>query len=1362
MSTHANPDTIAIIGIAGRFPGADTVEAFWRNLCQGVESIRFFSPEELIQEGLPEALIKQPNYIPAKGMLEDIDQFDAGFFGYGPREAEQLDLQQRLFLECAWQALEYAGYDPTRYPGQIGLYASASLSSYGLSVLDQVGQSAGVAAISAFDKDFLSSRVAYHLDLRGPCVTVQCACSSSLAAVHYACQSLISGECDMVLAGGVSVSVPQRAGYLYQSGGIGSSDGHCRAFDRQADGTLNGDAVAVVVLRRLDDALAQRDPIHGLILGSAISNDGALRSGFSAPGVDGQLRAIRAAQMVAGVTADSIAYIEAHGTGTVLGDPIEVAALSQAFRHSTQRRQFCALGSVKTNIGHTDAAAGVVGLIKATLAVEHGLIPPSLNFQDPNPECDFEHSPFYVSTALTPWPSGYSPRRAGVSSFGMGGTNVHAIVQAPPAAATLPASPARPELIMLSARSETALQQAAGQLAEQLEQQPPLRLGDVAYTHAVGRRYFPLRRFVIADSLPAAARMLRQPARAEPLAATVPALYLHLPELPAECADQAWRSYTANPALAAIIEPLQAALPAQPHPAGGHWACLVQIALGQALLAWGVPLSGIWGQGSGCIAAAALAGLLKPGQALALAAAGPERAAQQRSACTFRSPRLPLYLGPEGTPCDAPAQLWHCFTATGLATGEPDWLAAQPAALVITVGAQSACERRSQRLELTLPTPEQTPLAGLLTVLGQLWCKGFTPDWTAFYKSQGRARVRLPAYPFQRQSYFLRASPPAPEPEPEQAPKPEQKQELSVPIWRQSQPLSAFQPDGSTALWLVFADAYGVAERIIAALKRAGQTVWRVTPGAEYRQQERSIVLVPDQPAHYQALAQALPSAGRLNILHGWALGAVSAGPQRFAAAQKRGLFSLLALVKTLSQRSGSCQLIGLGGPTERILGNESIQPEWATARAAVISVPWELPHWSCRWLDLEGAENFSDRLADCVLAEFQDTEAERLIAYRGQHRWRREFEPQQAIPRNCRLRQRGVYLITGAGGGIALHLAEYLFKACQARLIVIPRCVPGAGSPFAQRLADWQQQGQSFVSLPVELGQEHEAQNLRQGLQQATARLGQINGVFHLAGRANGGLISRLKPDDIWPELSAKALALEQLSQALPFEELDFVYLFSAHTALSGGLGQFGYAAANAYLDGVAQAYSPSAPVCSINWDRWQGIGMAQHAEALYRQLSGGQALPEGLSAEQGLALCEQLLRLPITPQVRVNTPATPAPAVAAPPSPTRTAHARPSDLAQPYEPPLSATEKALADVWQCLLGIEPIGRQDDFFDLGGHSLLTVQLLDDMRRVFQVELSLEHVFDAPTLSELAGCIEQAATTSVRAEKDSEFEEGSL
>jgi acyl transferase domain-containing protein len=642
---------IAVIGMAARYPGAPDVEALWALLRDGVEPITRLSAEEIAAAGSA-ALATQPGFTPTAFVLDDIDLFDAGFFGYAPHEAEALDPQHRLFLECASEALERAGCDPDRARGPIAVFAGSALSSYLMhnllpnrEVLERLGS---LQVSLANDKDYLATRVAYKLGLEGPAVTVQTACSTSLVAIHLACQSLLAGECDVALAGGVSIHVQQRGGHFHQEGGIASRDGHCRPFDAEASGTAGSNGVGVVVLKRLADALADGDSIEAVVLGSAINNDGSRRIGFTAPGVEGQAKVIEAAQRSAGVSPADIGYIEAHGTATPLGDPIEIAALTRAFRLGTDARGTCAIGSIKSNFGHADAAAGVAGFIKAVLALKHGLIPPSLHFVHPNPAIDFAASPFYVNAKLAAWPGPPDrPRRAGVSSFGLGGTNAHVVLEEPPRReASAPDS--LPQLLVLSARTPAALDAACARLAAHLRGNPDMALHEVAWTLQSGRRTLEQRRAVVCSDVADATNVLESLDRSRLLDGAggstrrrivfmfsgqgsqypqmTRGLYDDFPLFRSEVdrccellqehlgTDLRRLLYPANADGAAAAEALQQTAVAQPA------LFVVEYALAKLWMAWGVQPAALIGHSIGEYTAACLAGVFSLEDALALVA----------------------------------------------------------------------------------------------------------------------------------------------------------------------------------------------------------------------------------------------------------------------------------------------------------------------------------------------------------------------------------------------------------------------------------------------------------------------------------------------------------------------------------------------------------------------------------------------------------------------------------------------------------------------------------------------------------------------------------------------------------------------
>ncbi|RKG69028.1 acyltransferase domain-containing protein [Corallococcus sp. CA054B] len=683
---------IAIIGMAGRFPGAPDVERFWENVRDGVESIRFLTEEECRAAGVPEARLKDPAYVRAAAILSEPEQFDAAFFDMPPREAELTDPQHRVFLEVCWEALEHAGYAAREYPGAVSVYGGATLNTYLLMNLarnPRVMESVEPVQVNIGNGgDFLTTRVSYKLNLKGASHTVQSACSTSLVAVHQACQSLLNGECDAAVAGGVSVNVGMFQGYRYVEGGMASPDGHCRPFDARAQGTLFGSGAGVVVLKKLRNAVRDGDTIHAVIKGSAINNDGALKAGYTAPSVEGQSQVVAEALAASGLAADDISYVEAHGTATPLGDPIEVQALTQAFRATSERRRFCALGSVKGNVGHLDAAAGITGLLKTVQALRHGQLPPTLHFESPNPAIDFDSSPFYVNAALRPWPSNGEPRRAGVSSFGVGGTNAHVVLEEAP---RLPSSarPRRPwQLLTLSARTPGALEQASLRLMGHLEslsgEQP---LADVAWTLQTGRQRFAHRRVVLARDMEEARAALARGGDAPGAEDAVdrPVAFL-FPGQGTQHADMARDLYDAEPVFRAevdrcaeLLKPalgmdLRPVLYSRPGEAEGAARQLarteltqpalfvIEYALARLWMSWGVRPEAMLGHSIGELVAACLADVFTLEHALQVVAARGKLMqglpAGAMLAVPLSEDEVQPYLGPELTlaALNAPSQ----------------------------------------------------------------------------------------------------------------------------------------------------------------------------------------------------------------------------------------------------------------------------------------------------------------------------------------------------------------------------------------------------------------------------------------------------------------------------------------------------------------------------------------------------------------------------------------------------------------------------------------------------------------------------------------------------------------------------------
>jgi acyl transferase domain-containing protein/acyl carrier protein len=799
---------IAVIGLAGRFPGAENIEQYWHNICNGIESISYFSDEELLESGIDRALIKKANFIKARGVLGNSDLLDAQFFGLHAREAALMDPQHRLFLECAWKAFESAGYCPDNHQGRVGIFGGSSMNTYMLnnlqSLIKNVESVESLQVSIGNDKDSLTTEVAYRLNLKGPAVTIQSSSSTSLTAVHYACQSLLNYESDMALAGGVSVHFPEKSGYLYMEGGTTSSDGHCRAFDAAADGFVAGHGVGVVLLKRVADALADGDTIWAVIKGSAVNNDGAVRVSYMAPGVEGQSEVFAIAQAIAGVNPEDISYIEAHGTGTRVGDPIELTSLKQVFKSVTDKKNFCAIGSVKPNIGHLDSAAGIAGLIKTVLMLKHKKLPPLINFTKPNPEMDIENSPFYINTKLRDWDAAY--RIAGVNSFGMGGTNAHVIIAEPPENQSQ-AIPKSAALLALSAKTEAALEKVTQNLAHFLEENPYVNLHDVAYTLHAGRNRFEYRMALVCADPADAIRALKASALGRVFTETAEGADKRLlfflfpaeltPFVPFTAStDQdipLFKSYVdtcleyVNPYLeidlkkifyAATHEEMQVSLEeAKEKHTTPLVLFIIEYALARVLLDWGLKPQGMLGQGVGEYVAACLSGVMSLQDALSLVIHSNNISNKHiLKPSTFNEPAIPFLSGLSGnwiTKAEATNTLYWQQQHQAIKLPENvKGLLTDSAAILLEVSpgaelvgmieqniiAQDSTLKKHLVLSCRPKTNSyRTDYANLLETAGRLWLAGCHPDSKKLHLKEGNIcrRIPLPTYPFEYKSHWV-------------------------------------------------------------------------------------------------------------------------------------------------------------------------------------------------------------------------------------------------------------------------------------------------------------------------------------------------------------------------------------------------------------------------------------------------------------------------------------------------------------------------------------------------------------------------------------------------------------------------------
>ncbi|MCF2149903.1 SDR family NAD(P)-dependent oxidoreductase [Desmonostoc muscorum LEGE 12446] len=1405
-------DAIAIIGITGRFPGANNVDKFWENLRDGVESISHFTDEELQTTGVELTLLNDPNYVKVGSFIEGIELFDAAFFGYTPREAEITDPQHRLFLESAWEALESAGYDSESYKGKIGVYAGVTNSNYLFTNLASNKELIdSVDALNIFignEKDNLSTQTSYKLNLTGPSINVQNNCSTSLIAVHLACQSLLNGESDIALAGGVSIAkLPQKSGYLYQEGVLHSPDGHCRTFDANAKGTVFGDGLGIVVLKRLEDAIADGDFINAVIKGSAINNDGSLKVGFTAPSVNGQREVISEALALADVEADTISYIEAHGTATPLGDPIEIKALTQAFRASTNQKSFCAIGSVKTNIGHLDTAAGVTGLIKTVLALKHQQIPPSLHFDKPNPEIDFANSPFYVNTKLSEWKTNGLPRRAGVSSFGVGGTNAHVILQEAPLIEESSAS--RPwQLILLSAKTSTALEAAAANLATYLQQHPNINLADVAYTLQVGRRAFDHRRMIVCQDLNDSVKLLQNHEQErvfnyhfKPI--RYPVIFIFsgkVSNISRELyeVEATYRKHVDNcaeilqPHLGLDIRDLlfsesdKIAVPSLTN-AG---LFVIEYALAELLMSWGVLPEAMIGEGIGEYVAAAIAGVFSLEDALAIVAN--KEQLQGLKKVKLNPPRIRFISNLTGswiTDAQATNLNYWCqnLQQNGRLSDSISQILEQFEGVFLEVGREQNLSRLTkehldinvkQHVLICLSQNQQSDVSFLLQTLGQLWLFGVSIDWSEFYSEEQRHRLPLPTYPFERQRYWIDAKKPGKDNNHSSlVKKPDIADWFYIPFWKPSLPpvqLDNQELGTEKSCTLVFIDECGFGINLVKQLEKQNQDVVTVKLGDTFTiLGESEYSINPENHHDYDVLFEELIRKNKLpkNILHLWNVTPVV--EQKVELAQIKGFYSLLFIAQALGRRetTNDFEIIVISNNLQPVTGTEVLCPEKATLLGPVKVISQEYANINCRSIDVILPYNGSwqeEKLIENLLAELTVDKSEKLIAYRGLNRWVQSFEPvrfEKTKIEKPRLRERGVYLITGGLGGIGLVLAEYLARTVQAKLLLVGRSALPNKDEWSQwvsthdetdrtsckirKLQELEDLGAEVLAIAADVTN---TEQMRSAIVQAKQQFGQLNGVIHAAGVPGGGAIQRKTPEEAERILAPKVKGTIVIDAILKNIELDFFVLVSSNSSIVAEFGQVDYCAANAFLDAYAHSNGGKEGrfLTSINWDTWQEVGMAVNTELPQRlQELRLENLKQGILPDEGVEVFLRILGNTI-PQVVISTSdlldvlkrynydnKIPGLDFLEPVNSSKLKYPRP-ELSNDYVAPRNKNEQKLVDIWQEVIGIERIGIYDNFFELGGDSLIGIQLITILNKQFDSNLSVAKLYECPNISSMA------------------------
>ncbi|MBI3653757.1 MAG: SDR family NAD(P)-dependent oxidoreductase [Acidobacteria bacterium] len=1506
-------DSIAIIGLAFRFPGAQTAEQFWQNLKSGVESITPISDDALIGAGIAPGLLQDPRYVKAAGALDDIERFDAALFNMSPSEAELIDPQQRLFLECAWESLENAGYCGDRGQWRIGVFGGVGVNRYFLDNYDRRLFQAGSAlkAVTGNDKDYLTTRVSYKLGLTGPSVCVQTACSTSLVAVHLACRSLLDYQTDIALAGAISLRLPQQSGYVFEEGGILSPDGHCRAFDADAGGTVFSSGVGIVVLKRLDEAIEDGDTIAAVIRGSAINNDGAVKVGFTAPSIEAQAEVIAEALGVADVDARSISYVEAHGTGTVLGDPIEIAALTKAYRGWTTERQFCPIGSVKTNIGHLDTAAGIAGLIKTVLALQHQQLPPSLHFRQPNPRIDFAGSPFYVNQTLTQWKSHGSPRRAGISSFGLGGTNSHVIVEEAPITTRASRSRRSFHIVPLSAKTEEALQAATASLENYLSDNPQADLGDIAFTYQVGRKTFSHRRVMIANDPRDAVRAITD-GKGQSLFASVeesvsrPVAFL-FPGQGSQFVNMGRELYETESLYKKIIDTaaevlspyLGSDLREILYPKAGtpgqdlsHTSILqpalfaTEYALAKLWQKWGIPVQAMIGHSLGEYVAACIAGVMSFEEGLTLVAQRGQLIGNLPTGAMLAVPvnkaDIQARLGKElsvaavnaedrltisGT-VEAISELEQALRADGISSQrlqtshafhssmmEPildefrevvgkltlrppsipfvsnvtgDWITAQEATaadywvrhLRSTVRFYDGLRKLTGDTEIALleagPGRTLSSLAkySLKTTdrvkfftsmparnepgeqeahshrtLGQLWLAGVPVAWDSFQKEQGRKRLPLPGYAFQRQKYWLTGNHQpretgAIQPDAARADTPQ----LYIPAWQRT-PRRLPTPESSVEpIQLIIYDQREAVLAIARGLQQNARRTIMVCAGQTFRRLDDSTYTINGERAQdYQQLFASLVADNCLpsRIIH--LLNCGSDFGRQPPDSRLFSFYSPLYLAQAVGKhlQGSAVDLAIISSNAQAVNGRERLEPEKALIAGLCTVMPQEYPNVTCRWIDVDFVDTDPislDTTQSRLIEELQSDSIDATVAYRGGERFIKNFAEVKLPPQTTDrmgLREHGVYLITGGFGGIGKSVAAYLASQVKAKLILTGRTalperalweslirqLPESDEVVARiKVAqELEQAGAEVLALTADVTDEAQ---IGAAIELAEQRFGKLHGIIHTAGIASDNLIQTTNRSSAEAVLAAKIEGARVLAKGFPNYRLDFFVLCSSLASLLGGAGRMEYVAANAFLDAFAHHLETGGiqPCVSINWDSWRQTGIAAQAAvptALGRMLnlSSLGATADGLNPQIAAALLFQLAagsfaqvvvcqgdlhkRLQDEAQHKLSAFAIANECA----STDHRAHPRP-DLFTPYVAPATPAEQIVAEVWQEVLGLERVGIDDSIFELGGDSVSAIRVSQKLSEKLGISVPPVRLFTESTVRALAATLAPEASPS--------------
>ncbi|MGV8001283.1 SDR family NAD(P)-dependent oxidoreductase [Photorhabdus temperata subsp. temperata] len=1340
-------NAIAIIGVTCRLPLANSLDVLWDNLVAGRILAKRYSREELARFGVAQHIVTAKNYVPVDSCLPDIDLFDPDFFSISQREAELLDPQHRILLECAWELAEVTGYgNPFRRP-RIGVFTGSSMNTYLPNVIGSecdLASLMGTELMLTNDKDYLPARISYKLGFDGPSVTVLTGCSTSLTAVHTAIQSLLLGECEIAFAGGVSVHAHPRPGYFYQRDMIFSEDGYCRPFDEKASGTFFGDGAGLVALRPLDDAMRNGDTIHAVILGSAANNDGSARAGFAAPGVDGQRKLILDAQAIAGVEPDELGMIEAHGTATPLGDSVEYAALCQAFRQGTDRERFCALGSIKANVGHLAAAAGFAGLAKTIMALKTGMITPHPTFSRAGSAMNLEQSPFIINTTPINWPV-KGLRRAGISSFGAGGSNVHMILQQAPVRISGKSKPGW-RAIPLGGRSANALDTLSTSLAEMLAAKPDTHIDEVAFTYAEGRAAQPYRACLYAKDVKMlidnirntdfiATAQVSEPQRLvialgpgirSSLSMKMPGYWQEvdrlLTELPADLSHNISRTD--------ITEITESD--------GSREKIANVLAMIAAINCWRKLISTpIFIISDSCydLAVACSLGMLTL----------PEVVDKLQG-------KVPRYLARD---CVAlPGSFWS--RQHGMVDGnnvkailiadtlpilprENEVISANDVILAFSRLSDSFSEMVSNAENIIrLDAFHEEDDKAFVELVGKLWQRGLVIDWSVLRGGEVVPRIPLPVQPLQRRRCWYTGSTETEYKQEFYADQPVASPEISdepvgvyVERWKRTRRLLPIS-SADNRNWLILYNKNCKEVCPIAdVLRDLGQKVFEVHENCVTPFHETEFIVNFDDPTSVQHLMlmlkkQQVDTPDHMLFIFG------DISPDcEMRAGEDRFPFTLFNMVKALSQvgnKAISLTLIGQGFID--ITGSEPRIIERATALASISAISQELPGMMVKVIDTPTKEICRLNHAQQIVAELFTADDQQAIGVRQGWRWERYFEA--VSPSVSREISPGmICLVTGGLGTVGFGIAQYLATKFNAKLILLvqtPLDLARSDTLQSQRLAELRNIGADFEIITANVTDQ--ARVLAE-LSRVESILGEANCFVHAAGLSGQAAIQWLQNSDQhdWEKLmQPKLKGAAVLHEIFANRPLRFGCFISSLSVFAGGLGLAPYAASNEACAAFSSMHNLDKPYFSIDWDGWEGWD-----ESNSFKYSVNRARPL-CHADVVNALNIIFAACHVEPRFAVSTVPLSERLHDIVKTPLQV------DAEKPVMTSLSASGRAIIDdmtaIWCDVLRC-PIDHESNFFDLGGDSLVGAELVRQVNTHFNVAVSMVDLFESSTVASL-------------------------